>query len=270
MSKLLKHFLNIVPPSKVVFDSDPGNLHKPIIVFVHGIAASSRTWSELLTQIDQARYRLITIDLMGYGEAEVPKRGCQYTVDDFTHSLRKTIHYLHLTKKFTLVGHSMGSIIVAHYVSKYPARIKSEYLLSLPFYPQEDTLHNTLSRYQTALYIKAYETLIDNKNFTIDTAQRVRRLLQIDDGIDITQKNWDAFRLSLQNTIIKQNVYRDIQKTRGLVHIIFGTLDEFLVPENMKKLQQLKNVQMTKIIAVDHQVKMRYAKEVAKQLNAID
>ena len=248
----------------VTFDS--GGKHKPTIVLLHGIAATSTTWKPLIDELDTDKFRVIAFDLLGFGKSPKPNH-CEYTPKDHVEYIRRTIKKLKVDKPFMLVGHSMGAIISAYYTSHYPGEINETYLLGLPLYIKDDNLHTNISRKHTDLYLKAFDFLSQNKDFTIKSSERFRKLLRVDDRLCVTEETWDGFRLSLRNTVIDQNTYDDIKKIKSPVHVIYGSLDEFSVKENTDKLTAFKNVDITKIQAVDHTVGSRFAKKVAQKIN---
>lgn len=266
MFKFLKTFLSKLKPINtlhVAFDS--GDKRKSTIVLLHGIAATSKTWLPLIKELDNGNYRIITLDLLGFGQSPKPN-DIGYDVDDHVMSVHKTIRKLRVREPFILIGHSMGSIIAARYCYRYSKSVKASYLLSPPLYFRGDKTHTNISRKRTDFYMNAYEFLAQKKKFTIATSRNLRKILRIEDGIDVNEETWNSFRLSLKNTIIKQDTFNDIKNTKLPIHIIYGSLDEFLVQESVNKLSKFDNVKITKLQAVDHLMGSRFAKEVAKQI----
>ena len=260
---MLRSFFNHLRPIEslhVGFDS--GGRNKPTILMLHGIGATYQTWDILIKELDIKKYRIIAIDLLGSGESPAPD-GCEYYVDDHVKYLRKTIKKLRIRKPFKIVGHSMGSIIGARYCRLYPIGISEAFMLSLPIY-SKDNKNVNFSHKRTDLYLKAYEFILDNKNLAIKSSKHARNILRIKDGIYVDENSWDGFSYSLKNTIIKQNTYQDIKNIKLPIHIIFGSLDELLVQENIYKLEKQKNVTITKLNGINHTINTRYAKSVAK------
>lgn len=267
MLKFLKSFLNKLQPVRVLHVAfDSGGRHKPAIVLLHGIAATSKTWDSLIKELDTDKYRVIALDLLGFGESPKPIV-CEYDVDDHVASVHKTLKKLRVRKPYKLVGHSMGAIISARYCRLYPREIKDVYLLSLPLYLKDSELHTNILRTRTDIYLNAYDFLSKNKEFTINNSQILRKLLHISDGIDVNEGNWNSFRLSLRNTIIEQNTYDDIKNIKLPVHIIYGALDEFLVQGVVNKLTEFNNIEITKLQAINHMIGSRFAKEVVKKIS---
>lgn len=265
MFKFLKHLikrLKRAPALYVAFDS--GGKNKPTIVLLHGIAATSKTWKPLLEELDTEVNRVIVLDLLGFGKSIKPAN-CNYTVDDHVSYIRKTLKKLKIKKPYKLVGHSMGAIIAARYGSLFSRDIEKLYLLSLPVYHDLSSA-TIIARKAKDFYLRAYEFILQNKDFTIKNSQLIRSLLRIEDGIDITESNWDSFKLSLKNTIIRQDTYNDIQNTKFPVCVMYGSFDEFLVQEIVDNLSSFENVDVIRLSAVSHLMSARFAREVAKNI----
>lgn len=268
MLSFIKNFFDRIKPIQSLnVGYDSGRRGKPVIIMLHGIGATNQTWDVLINELDVSKYRIITIDLLGAGKSPSPD-GCNYYVNDHVKYINKTIKKLHVRRPFMIVGHSMGSIIAAHYCRLYSKDVDRAILLSLPIYSKENQ-NIKFSHKRTDLYIKAYEFLINNKDLAIKTAKHARNVLRIKDGIFVDDSSWDGFSKSLKNTIIKQKTYDDIEKLSIPIHIIFGALDELLVQENIFELDKFKNVTITKLSGINHMINPRYAKYVAKVIDEI-
>ncbi len=267
MLSLFKKFIDLFNPHSILHTAvDMGSHDKPTIVLLHGIAATSKSYDALIDQIDATKYRVIALDLLGFGKSPKPKSHI-YDVYDHVSSVKNTIDRLHIRKPFILVGHSMGSIIAANYARNYTSDIERLFLLSLPLYVKGDEMpQSILSRKQTDLFLSAYQFLSNKKNMAIKYSKRLRKLLRLNDGMDINEENWNAFRRSLRSTIINQDAINDIKMIKAPINIIYGALDSLIVQENVGKLNDLKNVSITKIPGVHHLIDRKFAAEIAKQI----
>lgn len=265
-SKILNLFLSFFRLLAVTYDS--GGRNKPTVVLLHGIAATSNTWKFVITDLDVNKYRVITLDLLGFGKSPKPK-SCGYSVDDHCAYVNRTLKKLKVRKPFILAGHSMGSIISTHYATKYAKDVSDLFLLSLPLYTKNPDLNSTfIAAKQTDLFIKIYELLSKNKKIAIKYSQKLRVLLNLHDGMDVTEDTWNSFRLSLKNTIIQQDTYDEIKNANLPIEIIYGSLDGFLVQKNVDKLSEFKNVEITKVLASHHSVDEHFAKIVARRIES--
>lgn len=269
-SSIKNFFIKLLPPPHLHIAFDYGERNKPTILLLHGIAADSNTWSHLLRQIDINKFRVVAFDLLGCGKSPRPNH-IDYNVDDFVKSVRRTVKKAHIKTPFIIMGHSMGALVATRYGKLFPNEITSEYLLSIPVYHKNEELHTHKSKKQTDLFLKTYDFMLKNKDFTIFTfkiAKHVVRLLNRKMNMEIREEDWRGFSLSLKNTIIHQNVISDLKNTNKKisVRVIYGSLDELLVQENIHQLARISNIEITKIPGVDHIIGHKFAKEVVDLL----
>jgi len=268
MFKIFKKIINKLRPLKPLYVAyDSGGNDKPTIILLHGIAATSSTWEPIINGINVNDYRVIALDLLGFGLSPKPI-DCEYSVNDHVAYVRKTIKKLKIRKPYRIVGHSMGSIIAAKYCLYYPSEIETAFLLSPPIYISGDETQTAIARRQTDFFLIVYNFIAQKKNFTITYSQHLRNLLRLKSGMEVNEENWNSFRLSLNNTIIHQDTYQDIVMIKKPVKIIYGSMDEFLVQESINNLVKLNHVTVTRLLATDHSVTGRFAKEAIAQITA--
>jgi len=266
MQRLFKYLKNILFPVPALHVAiDIGDKRNKTIVLLHGIAATSKTWDLLVAELGSSKYHIVGLDLLGFGQSPKPT-DYDYNVGDHVALVHKTLKKLKIRRPFVIVGHSMGAIISAHYYTKYPSDIKEMFILSPPLYLDDDS-QTIIARKRTDLYLDAYKFLAEKKDFTISNSQLIRKILLVKDGIDVNQDNWDGFRLSLMNTIIKQNTFKELCGVKIPVQIVYGSLDQLLIQESVNKLAVYKNIEISKLSGVDHTIGKRFAVEVARMIN---
>lgn len=164
MFKILTRIANFLNPyNKLHVGFDSGGKNKPVIVLLHGIAATSKSWDFLLKELDTEKYRVIAIDLLGFGKSPKPKHQ-MYDVYDHIKNINYTLSKLSINKRFILVGHSMGSIIAVNYAINYPNKVKNLFLLSLPLYTKSDkSSQSIIARKKTDIYLNAYNLLVQKR-----------------------------------------------------------------------------------------------------------
>ncbi|KAJ7976460.1 Alpha/beta hydrolase fold [Quillaja saponaria] len=107
------------------------------VIFLHGFLSSSSFWTQtvfptLLEQVN-GNYRLVAVDLLGFGRSPKP-RDCFYTLRDHLEMIEKSaIEPLHLSS-FHLVAHSMGCIIALALAAKHSKSVKSVTLVAPPYF----------------------------------------------------------------------------------------------------------------------------------------
>jgi len=237
----------------------------PVVILIHGIASSSVTFDELVPRLE-GTHRVISIDLLGFGESPIPA-GATYTIEEHVIAVRRTIASLTLRAPFVLVGHSMGSLIASRYAARYPASVSKLVLVSPPIYVAPAEISDPLQRAAMGAYLKAYEYLRTNQLFTTRSASFLARLSPIKNVLEVSERNWVPFVLSLKNSIESQTAISDIAAVRVPVEIVYGTLDPFLMTGGLRIVEQLRHVTVRRVEANDHLVRKRLAKAVVKAID---
>jgi pimeloyl-ACP methyl ester carboxylesterase len=233
----------------------------PPVVMIHGIASSSVTFERLVPLVEP-HHRVIAIDLLGFGESPAPD-DATYTIAEHEAALARTIDALRLREPFVLVGHSMGSLIAARYAATHPRRLRKLVLVSPPVYLPTATISVELEAAAQGLYYRVYEFLRANPAFTIRAAAALARLSPIKNLLDVSERNWHAFVLSLQNSIETQTTLTDLAAVRVPIDVVYGSLDPFLAPSGLRVVEQLRGVTTHRVDGGDHVIRPRMARVIA-------
>lgn len=127
-----------------------------VIVLLHGFLSSANYWSKLRPLLVRIGYRVVAIDLLGFGRAPKPIQSQYDYADHITH-IEATLQRLHIKKPFVMVGHSMGALIAARYSRVHADALRSLILLHPPLY--KDTLQTRTTLRNTS---KLYRFLLDS------------------------------------------------------------------------------------------------------------
>lgn len=249
---------NRAPILHVAIDEGEG----PVVVLMHGIASSSVTFQQLVPRLSET-HRVIALDILGFGESPSPPHAT-YTISEHADALYATIRSLRLGAPFVLVGHSLGALIASRYAADHPEQVAKLVLVSPPVYLDPKSWGTMRDRTAMDVYLRVYEYLRLNKAFTIRAAKGLDRMSPIRNVLQVSEKNWNAFTLSLQNAIESQTTVADIARVRVPVEIVYGTLDPFLMPGGIQIVAQMRHVTVHKVDANDHLLRKRLAKAVAK------
>ena len=104
----------------------------PIVVLLHGLNSDATDWQPVIDDFPMD-YRIIAVDLMGYGESPKPV-DIDYSCADHVAAIHNTLAKLDLADQFLLVGYSLGGDIALNYAATYPEEVRRLFLLSAPFY----------------------------------------------------------------------------------------------------------------------------------------
>lgn len=249
-----------LPLLNVVDDRGEG----PVVVLIHGIASSSVTFQNVLPLIED-RHRCISIDLLGFGTSPIVE-DCDYTLADHASAIRRTIASLRLKEPFTLVGHSMGSLIGARYAARWPRTVGKLVLVSPPIYLSPGELSDDLERGRMDFYLRAYRYFRENKEFTLQNAAIVEKFLAIPKAMDINERTWTPFVKSLENSIESQTTVSDLASVTAPVEIVYGSLDQFASEGSMRIVARMRGVEVHRVAASDHLIGKRLARVVAQAI----
>ncbi len=101
---------------------------KPTIVMVHGFTGSHEGFQYLVPLLED--FQLIIPDLPGFGESPLPHK--KLTLGGLGELLVDFADELKLTEKPHLLGHSMGSLIVAEAARQHPVSFAHKLILASP------------------------------------------------------------------------------------------------------------------------------------------
>jgi pimeloyl-ACP methyl ester carboxylesterase len=101
------------------------------ILFIHGFSSSLYSWRACLEPLSR-KYRVIALDLKGFGFSEKPES--EYTTGEYVDFVIHFMDALDLDK-VTLCGNSMGGGIAWRAALKYPERVEKLILVDAGGYP---------------------------------------------------------------------------------------------------------------------------------------
>src|ERR1700736_5625442 len=90
----------------------------PAIIFFHGLGGTGNVW-HAQRQVLAKFFKVVTLDLPGSGRSD--KSATCYSMDKWADQVVRLAEVLGL-ENFTLVGHSMSTILVQKAAARHPAR----------------------------------------------------------------------------------------------------------------------------------------------------
>lgn len=251
----------------------------PVVILVHGIASSSVTFYEVIPKLTP-HHRVIAVDILGFGQSPAPD-GCEYRLEDHVAALAATIRSLKLREPYVLVGHSLGSLIATRFAAREGhGRLASAWrtlngrgpvsrllLVGPPVYVSPSDIGDPRVRARVSAYLRAYDFLRANKEFTLANAAFMARLLP--KGIfELTEKTWTPFIKSMEHCIESQTVVSDIASLSVPVDVIYGALDAFIAQGSMTVIERMRHVTMHRVEANDHIIRKRLARVLVKVIDS--
>ena len=115
--------------------TDTGPRDAPVIVLVHGFAASLHTWKHWVRELDDT-YRVITLDLPGHGLSRVPENG-DVSIDYYVDAVDALLSKLNVSS-VSLAGSSMGGQVAWEYALAHPGQLDSLILVDAAGWPESE------------------------------------------------------------------------------------------------------------------------------------
>ena len=136
--------------------------HGPILVLLHSSMSSKEQWKQLI-QLLRHKFRIIAIDLAGYGDNELPPDPQTFSTEDEINLVENILaKETKENESFHLIGHSYGAAIALKLTIKILIRIKT---LTV-FEPVAFHLlpPNTIARDEIAAIVKKLTCAMEKKD----------------------------------------------------------------------------------------------------------
>lgn len=236
------------------------------VVLIHGIASSSVTFDNVVPLLKD-HCRVVALDLLGFGKSPNPI-DATFTLEEHVAAVRRTIKSLHVKGRLTLVGHSLGALIAARYAAENPTMLSHLVLIAPPVYVPGETALDPIERFQIDALRSIYAFMRTNRAFTSAGAAALSKLLPIKHVVEVSEGNWRAFSLSLENCIESQTTVTDIAQVRVPIDMIYGSRDPFLAQAGLRVVERMRGVATTKVNGADHLIRPRFAQEIVRLIDS--
>lgn len=234
----------------------------PAVVLLHGIASSSVTFDNVVPLLGSTR-RVIALDLLGFGKSPTPATAT-YSLEEHVAAVSRTLKSLGISGPLTLVGHSLGALIATRYAAENNARVRHLIVIAPPVYVPGETVVDPIQRIQMDAYWALLDFVRKNRGFTEASAKALSLLLPIKNSLEVTEKNWRAISLSVENCIESQTTVTDLAQVQAPVDLIYGTRDPFMAPAGLRVIERMRGVSTTRVEGEDHLVRPGLAREVVR------
>jgi pimeloyl-ACP methyl ester carboxylesterase len=98
-----------------------GPAEAPVVVFVHGLAASRGVWQGQSDRLS-SRFRVLRYDLRGHGDSDVSAQPCSRS--DLANDLARLLDFLGI-ERAVVVGHSGGGVVAMQFAVDHPQRLNA-------------------------------------------------------------------------------------------------------------------------------------------------
>jgi pimeloyl-ACP methyl ester carboxylesterase len=121
-----------MPKQHGIFYTDTGSGFP--VILIHGFCETHEIWNELVKELS-SRYRVLCIDLPGFGSSELPS--VPFTLLDIAERINHLIAALAISKA-AVIGHSLGGYVTLAMVENNPSVYTGFGLFHSTAYPDSD------------------------------------------------------------------------------------------------------------------------------------
>ncbi len=217
-----------------------GKENDKLIVLVHGGTIPMFTWTRQVNVLNNAGYKVLIYDKYGRGFSDRPN--VVYNQELYKKQLFELVNKLGFTKKFDLVGLSVGGGTAINFTAKYPEKVRKLILISplinnfkLPFVFKIPIIGEFIARIIGVKTItKRFLSLIKNSS----NEKKYTELF-------IKQTTYKGFQRSLlsmlRNDAVKDytKAYKIVGKQKRKILLIWGKNDTEITKEMIENIQAL-------------------------------
>lgn len=217
----------------------------PVIVLIHGMASSGHYFQPLVPYLVN-KYRIISIDLLGFGQSPKPKN-IIYNYQTHIQSIAETLDQLGVTEPFVLAGHSMGALLALRFTALYPRRVQRLILISIPVYSDKLSAHRAItqsSRLKEIAYYGWTSKILCNvwckylRPISSRLAPRYLPHLGRDSALDSLLHTWQSYSQSLHNVLEAQAVEQDMASMHVPIVLVYGDRDRYIDQHQINVLKR--------------------------------
>lgn len=238
------------------------------LILIHGLGNNHKSWNFVLEHLDFTKWRVITLDLLGFGDA--PKPDISYRPQEHAAAIIQRLDALGIHQA-VFAGHSMGCVIAIEIAHAYPERALHIALFGAPLYKKAPkggwlrSIKNTEGR-----YFSLFEIVKKNPDAVQAGGKIADELIPFVKGMEITEDTWPAYKKSLEHTIMQFESYRHAKTLKTPTLFIDGLLDFFIIRKNNRAISRANKhyVRLIRVVG-PHELTPRQGKVAARIINKL-
>jgi 3-oxoadipate enol-lactonase len=252
---------------KINYDIQRGNKNLSLI-FIHGLGGDLNVWKRERAFFHRRGFSTIGIDIRGHGLSGRPDLFEDYRLDRFAEDIHEVIKKEKI-RKFILIGHCFGGIIIIKFHNLYPNLAKSYILIDTTYKsPKVFKIIKNHPFFLGLINHLAENKLIRKKHFShvrfqknIGTGDWNMRRILLSDIAHTSLKSW----LYSFESIAGFKGITELKSIKKPVLIIEGKEDSIFNLKIAQKIHRLVSTSQLVIIpGANHQVILNNIKEVER------
>lgn len=239
------------------------------VVLLHGFLSSSRYWSKVSELLEQD-YKVIAIDLLGFGDSPKPRRS-KYDYQAHIDAINRTLAEQNITVPFMLVGHSMGALIALRYSIIHEERVQRLMLVNMPIMLGKRELrreifgNSKLHRFGLEFGLHHVTWAVFRSMYKLRwLPRRVRQRLSENDYF--FRHNASSRIRSFYNVIGSTQVIDDLAKVKVPAEMLSGIEDRAIYLRNLKERIILSPMIQHAVYATGHHIPCRMPERIVEKI----
>ncbi len=202
---------------------------KGTIVLLHGFLSSKKYWQKVASHLHGEGYRVVMIDLLGFGHAPKPSN-VRYDYTDHLEHIHNTLTKLNIQGPIIIAGHSMGALLATRYAKLHPESVKAVGVMNPPIYRSAGQAYRTLRN--TGFF---YKLLLESR-YRYVFWPLLRKLGPF------SNHSRESREGSLKHIILHATLAEDLQALQVPGILLIGEKDRRIYLENIREMEFGKNV----------------------------
>ncbi|XP_039998546.1 bifunctional epoxide hydrolase 2 [Xiphias gladius] len=112
----------------------------PPVLLCHGFSDSWYSWRYQIPAVAAAGFRVLALDMKGYGESAAPPDAEEFSQEQLCKDLVAFLDRMSIPQ-VTLVGHDLGGTLVWNMAQYFPERVRAVASLNTPLFPVDPSVH---------------------------------------------------------------------------------------------------------------------------------
>jgi pimeloyl-ACP methyl ester carboxylesterase len=246
------------------FMKDVGPRDGEVVFLIHGFGGSTFSWRETLPALANNNYRAVAVDLKGFGlSTKVFDSDFSHQAQaDFVAGIMDTLNI----ERVTIIGHSMGANVTAHFFLAYPERVDKLVIVDGAIATQENgaagfgasgwLVHipqvRRLARI-TARAVLSEDQIQEMLESAVFDPEFVTPAMTKGYYTPLTIKDWELALLGIVRDARKNTLPQPLNTIKAPTLIIWGEHDTWVSPENGERLLgELPNAELVTVTESGH------------------
>lgn len=199
---------------------------------LHGYLSSGHYFKHIRAKLEKD-YRVVTLDLLGFGRSPKPK--LDHTYEDHMTAIQHTLEHLGISQPSILLGHSMGALLALRYATTHPQDVSKVLLFNPPLFTDRSQMIKTHRaagrRYRLMLYARGRNLIWLSLRLIPRRKSPRRTSINFTDMISMSRHGREG---SYQHVLGGAKAFMDLRKITAPTLLIVGEHDR---PEYLQNLR---------------------------------